>query len=285
MAENPPKKTAPKKPLKKAMSATSLTDEGASASDKELAARALPALQAMQQYAASPTYLDRLRGMNIQNPEKVQSDRLATLGRVRFAHSSSANNNSERNYGWGGENDKAKGGFVMMDKASPLSKIAHEIGHNTNRSAELLVADGARPTTATGSSLAGVESWKLVNWSKMSPEIKKRAFQLYQDSARAGVPTIQTDPTSKVGGYDEHGKDAAELKSDLDGLRYLLYQKGVTKTYGEKLDAEKLKKAMNLPDVQKDEIFQRMVKQYDPAAIIELNNTIAARKQAGSSMA
>jgi hypothetical protein len=28
-----------------------------------------------------------------------------------------------------------------------------------------------------------------------------------------------------------------------------------------------------------------MVKQYDPAAIIELNNTIAARKQAGSSMA
>jgi hypothetical protein len=130
-----------------------------------------------------------------------------------------------------------------------------------------------------------VESWKLINWAKMSPEIKKRAFQLYQDSARAGVPTIQTDPTSKVGGYDEHGKDAAELKSDLDGLRYLLYQKGVTKTYGEKLDSGKLKKAMNLPDVQKDEIFQRMVKQYDPAAIIELNNTIAARKQAGSSMA
>jgi hypothetical protein len=42
---------------------------------------------------------------------------------------------------------------------------------------------------------------------------------------------------------------------------------------------------MNLPDIQKDEIFQRMLKQYDPEAIIYLNNKIAKGKSTASNLA
>lgn len=284
MPTDPPKKKAARA-IKKTMSASALVDPGATAADKELASRALPVLQAMQDYTSSEDYLARLRGMKVDRPEDVQAERLATLGRVKFGHMTSGNNNTPRNYGWGGESDKAKGGFIAMSKESPLSKIAHEIAHNTNRSIALPVSEGARVTTATGASLAPVESWKLVNAAKMDPLIKQKAFEQFRDSAKGPYGVMVADPTASVSGYDEHGKDAAELKSDLDGLRYLLYQKGVTRKFGETLDAQKLKRAMNLPEVQKDEIFQRMLKQYNPEAIIYLNNTIAKGKSSAGNLA
>jgi hypothetical protein len=284
MPTDPPKKKAARA-AKKTMSASAMVDPGATAADKELAGRALPVLQAMQDYTSSADYLARLRGMKVDNPEAIQAERLATLGRVKFGHMTSGNNNTPRNYGWGGANDKAKGGFIAMSKESPLSKVAHEISHNTNRSIALPVSEGARATTATGASLAPVESWKLVNAAKMDPQIKAKAFEQFRDSAKGPYGVMVADPTACVSGYDEHGKDAAELKSDLDGLRYLLYQKGVTKKFGETLDPQKLKRAMNLPDIQKDEIFQRMLKQYDPEAIIYLNNKIAKGKSTASNLA
>jgi hypothetical protein len=282
--EEPPKKGSKATSLPK-LSLSNLLDEGAGESDKALAQKALPVVEAMRSYAASPLYLKRLQGMKVDRAEAIQQERVGALSRVRFGHMTSGNNNSERNYGWGGENDRAKGGYIAMSKESPLSKIAHEVGHNTNRSISLPVAEGARPTTATGVSLAPVESWKLINSANMAPEIKTKAYQGYVDSAQGPYGVMVADPTASVPGYDEHGKDAAELKSDLDGLRYLLYQKGITNSYGEALDEEKWKRATEHPEVQKDEIFQRMLRQYRPAAIIKNNNEIAKAGGEKSSLA
>jgi hypothetical protein len=280
MPTDPPKKKAA---LKKAMKASDLLDPGASEHDKKVAQTALPVLQDQLAYIGSPTYLRRLRAMGVENPEAVQQERLQATANVKFGSSKGANMNFPRN--WDGE----KSGFISVDlqtpETTPGAVIAHELNHQTSRKGAMLQSMGQTPRTATGTTMAPVESWPYFNRANLPTEMKQRAFQAYQSDGKMGI--YPTDPGTLISnaGMDEHGKDVTEHKGDMEALRYLLFKRGITKSYGEDIDGEKLKRAMQDPQIKGDKFFKRLSSKFDPAALIYLNNNVAKAQQAGSNLA
>ncbi len=106
------------------------------------------------------------------------------------------------------------------------------------------------------------------------------------------------DPFAKESKWDkeEHYSKNAPNKSafageqygDLMGVRGVLYRNGITKSFGEDLDEEKMKNAINNPEITKDPVFRRFYRRYGMKNIIELNNTIAMNnkgKDSGNRMA
>lgn len=280
MPTDPPKKKAA---LKKAMKAEDLLDQGASEHDKKVAVAALPVLQAKLAYMQSPTYLERLKKSGVENPEQVQKERVAATANVKFGSAKGTNNNFPRN--WGGE----KSGFISVDldtpDTTPGAIFAHELDHQTSRKGAMLQSMGQTPRTATGTTMAPVESWPYFNRANLPTDMKQRAFQAYQNEGRMGI--YSTDPGTLIPNaeMDEHGKDVTEHKGDMEALRYLLFKRGITKSYGEDIDGEKLKRAMQDPQIKGDKFFQRLSQKFDPAALIYLNNNVAKAPQAGSNLA
>lgn len=85
--------------------------------------------------------------------------------------------------------------------------------------------------------------------------------------------------------YDKTSKDkarfAGEQYGDLYGVRKLLLDAGITKSFGEALDEDKLNKAIANPKVTEDPMFRRFYNRYGAENLIELNNTIAQQSKPG----
>lgn len=90
--------------------------------------------------------------------------------------------------------------------------------------------------------------------------------------------------------YDKKSKDqtgfVAEQYGDLYNVRKILLDAGITKSFGEALDEEKMNKAISNPKITEDPSFRRFYKRYGAENIIELNNTIAQKgsKKKGKSL-
>ncbi len=69
---------------------------------------------------------------------------------------------------------------------------------------------------------------------------------------------------------------ADEMYGDMQGVRQLLLDSGITKSFGEELDEEKINKAILDKNVTDDPVFRRFYFRYGKDNIIKLNNTIAA---------
>jgi hypothetical protein len=275
-----------KKKAATATKAASLVDKGASEADKKVAQKALPVLQAMKAYTSSPTYLSRLKGMQVENPEAVQAARLKELGNVRFQARSGANSNSQ----WW-RDDKPGGpgkmGIIEMDPDATPYTNAHELGHQTARPAVMQKALGQSPFTATGSSLSPVEALQFFNNARMPKENYQQAHKAYQDSATQGY--YHSDPGTLTSGIDPHGREVGEFYGDLQSLRYLLYEKGITDSFGKKIDQATLEDALKRPEVkqmvEKDKTLQRLFSKFPTQKIVDLNNTIAQKGGESSNLA
>jgi hypothetical protein len=266
--------------------AASLVDKGASEADKKVAQKALPVLQAMKAYTSSPTYLSRLKGMQVENPEAVQAARLKELGNVRFQARSGANSNSQW---WRDDRPGSPGkmGIIEMDPEATPSTLAHELGHQNARPAVMQKALGQSPFTATGSSLSPVEAWKFFNRADIPKENFVEAHNAYQAFGEQGQ--YPTDPGTLTSGIDPHGREVGEFYGDLQSLRYLLYEKGITDSFGKPIDDKTLEGALQRPEVkevvEKDKTLKRLFSKFPTQKIVELNNTIAQKGGESSNLA
>jgi hypothetical protein len=77
------------------------------------------------------------------------------------------------------------------------------------------------------------------------------------------------------GRYDAHDYGAGENKADLDAVRKLLKKYNYTKNYGDDITPEIFQKALDDKRVNQNEHLQRMRKNFDDKAIINLNNRVA----------
>jgi len=75
---------------------------------------------------------------------------------------------------------------------------------------------------------------------------------------------------------------SGEQYGDLMGVRNLLYKSGITKSFGEELNKEKLDKALKDKKVNDDPVFKRFLFRYGVDNVIQLNNTIAMNSQSMS---
>jgi hypothetical protein len=90
------------------------------------------------------------------------------------------------------------------------------------------------------------------------------------------------------GSFDEHylnSKDpnflakendiASETYGDLTAVRHLLYKNKITKDFGEDIDANKIKKALENDKIKNEPSFKRMMMRFGPNKTVILNNHIA----------
>jgi len=80
-------------------------------------------------------------------------------------------------------------------------------------------------------------------------------------------------------GMDSHTIDPDENYADLNSLRYLMYKQGIYDTRKGPMSMEHLQKAMSDPYIKKQFTFKRMLENFEPENIVELNNKVAKNKQ------
>ena len=88
-----------------------------------------------------------------------------------------------------------------------------------------------------------------------------------------------TNPKSVYGKFfptEMHKISAQENAGDLGAFRKLLFDKGVTKQYGEDINMNSLKKALKNPSIKKEPHVKRLLESFDEKSLIELNNAVAA---------
>jgi hypothetical protein len=145
--------------------------------------------------------------------------------------------------------DKA---MEMIDKMSGVGKILPESDRVNTQYWDSIVSKKGKKPVSSGLNIAEMD--KFV-------ELAKPADERSKDVHFSNI----TDPQ----------KFSSEQYGDLMGVRSLLYKSGITKSFGEKLDKDKLDKALNNSKIKADPVFKRFLFRYGPENTIELNNTIA----------
>lgn len=68
----------------------------------------------------------------------------------------------------------------------------------------------------------------------------------------------------------------SESKADLDALRYQMYKKGIYDTSKGNMDEATMNKALADPEIKNSFITKRLLQNFDPKSLIQMNNTIAS---------
>ncbi len=261
-----------------------ITDKTASESAKNIA-----------DYVSSPLYAKR----QANNPEEYIGDNLTDEQKVDFQNSIAAAKTEARlnqlrktkyniQDSFKNEYDDLKNEITLSQKNVP-SNIAHEQGHAITSDYYLKDKKGrivydkdnnpiiVNPETLSSDkynseqfTLGGLDKKnKSVGFSLNNSEIKKFT-DLANETFRQGDVH-----------YDKNKRGfASEQYGDLTGFRTLLQDNGITKSFGEELDNEKMQKALQNKNITTNPVFKRLFSRYGEKNIIELNNTIAMNKSA-----
>ncbi len=206
-------------------------------------------------------------------------------------------------------------GSLNLSEKLPLSVLAHEAGHSniyysiplTEEQKSLMAKNNGILPAEDRRYMPEAESSDIVNSSEyykttkgrsltdvakdVSPFLNQKEVDKFIKLAKPMYTSdiakaIQSDsvflPQSKWANDPHYDKDslrpaefANEQYGDLMGVRKLLLKNGITKSFGEDLDDEKMQKAINNTEITKDPLFRRFYRRYGKDNIIELNNTIA----------
>lgn len=225
-------------------------------------------------YMQSKEYADRLAMQGEKDVSTVVGNRQEALKNIEFF--AGPKGSSSAIYYAGNPT-------VQLAEGSDKSILAHEIGHVTSG----LKSFSKSPTEGGDMYQSPTEAWQFIARNKnITDKQRKQIGKEYMSNARWNL--YSTDPayqTMQREGYDVHDVGAFESKADLDAVRYLLKEKGITKKYGQKIDEETFKKALNNKEINKTKVFQRMRKNFSDKDIIELNNTIAKAESKPSNQA
>lgn len=225
-------------------------------------------------YMQSNEYANRLAMQGEKDISNVVRDRQEALKNIEF-FSGPEGSSSSIYY--------AGNPTVQLAQGSDKSILAHEIGHVTSG----LKTFSKSPTQGGGLYQSPTEAWQFIARNKnITDKQRKEIGKEYMSNAKYNL--YSTDPAYKPmqrEKYDVHDVGAFESKADLDAVRYLLKEQGITKKYGQNIDEETFKKALNNKQINKNKVFQRMRKNFSDKDIIELNNTIAKTATAPSNQA
>ena len=79
--------------------------------------------------------------------------------------------------------------------------------------------------------------------------------------------------------YNTHNLSPIENKADIDALRGLLNDNGITQRFGQNIDINTLQKALKNPKIAGDKHIKRLLNNFEKKDIVELNNIIAKQQQ------
>jgi hypothetical protein len=231
-------------------------------------------------YIKSPEYKKRLVKQGVKNPESVIKQRLKKLDEIEYSAGPAGLMYMFTNP----KQTQPIPALSIKETSSPYTKM-HELSHVTNygdmifspeRAASNMYLTAGDEGTSTGKGMSVDEYLYVINKSNVNPEIKKKINQNAEKNKKQGLFANPVEGTGIAG--DEHYYNPSEFKSDLDAVRLLLNDAGLTKKFGESITEEVINKAMKDPKVSKEEHFIRMIKNFSKKGLIDVNNNIAIAK-------
>ena len=201
------------------------------------------AKKAKEDYLNSPLYKERLSKF-YSNSESVRQGRLGALKKVDVELSSTKASQSipEENR-------------IIYNVNDPKSTFTHELSHITGASAK------TRPMSRMESNEFFMRNKNL----KANPTL--------QTAAMKGEYNPNTDE------YNTHNISPIESKSDIDALRGLLKDNGITQKFGQNIDINTLQRALQNQKIAGDKHIIRLLNNFEKKDIVELNNIIAKQQQ------
>jgi hypothetical protein len=107
-------------------------------------------------------------------------------------------------------------------------------------------------------------------------------YKEIRDFGEQGIPKNQmaTSLASVMAGaYDPHDYSPTENKADLDAVRHLFKKYNYTKSYGDDITPALWDRALKDKKINSNQHLQRMRKNFDDKAIINLNNRVASNEK------
>ena len=271
MPDKEPKKINPSKYNRGWTTANGWKPSGADLAVRKMAEKLI---QDKLEYVQSKEYADRLEMQGEKDIPLVVGNRQEALKNIEFF--AGPKGSSAAMYYNGSPT-------VQLAEGSDKSVLAHEIGHVTSG----LKSFSNSPREGGDMYQSPAEAWQFIARNKnLTDKQRKEIGKDYMYNAKSNL--YSTDPayeTMQRKGYDVHDVGAFESKADLDAVRYLLKEQGITKKYGQKIDEEAFKKALNNKEINKTKVFQRMRRNFSDKDIIELNNIIAKSESKVSNQA
>lgn len=244
--------------------------------EKEGAKKRIPAIKSkLASYIQSPTYKKRLETQGVKNPDKVIKDRLQKLGEVEVSQGMSPS----LAYIFTGPNQKERKPALTVKGKDSEYTMMHELSHTTNYGDIFFDPNKNKygknigdANTASGKGMSQNEMMFLVNKSTLPDKVKKEIAGRAKEGAEKWG-TFQ-NPTEGMAG-EAHSFDPSEFKSDLDAVRLLFNDYGITQKFGQDIDEATIEKALKNPKVANEPHFQRLLKNFGKKNIIEINNKVA----------
>jgi hypothetical protein len=234
------------------------------------------------EYTKSPVYKRRLERAGVQNVDELISKRVSALEKTKTQKATQFQSNSTT----GGESP-----VITMEEGMSPYTLQHEIVHASKGGGESIDSYGS-PFKAKGTQMTPAESFLFYNRNKnLSQKIKgsnktmkeEMYAQYTQDPSVASQsyynPEIAKTMYGKQFPTEMHKISAQENAGDLGAFRKLLFDKGVTKQYGEDIDMKKIQKALSNPSIKKEPHVQRLLESFDEKSLMELNNAVAGMRK------
>lgn len=147
---------------------------------------------------------------------------------------------------------------VALQPDSQAPVIAHELGHIT----------GARSPGAEGTAM-------VLNFAEQG-EIMSRNKHVQKLAKEIGRPILTSRQLPiEIDVHNTHTYSPWENKADIEGLRYIFFNNGITKKYGDNITPEQFKKALQNPKIANELQIKRLKANFEDKDIIELNNILA----------
>lgn len=243
------------------------------------------------QYIKSPLYKKRLEMQGVKNPDKVVKERVEKLNSIE----TSVGPSSSLSYIFTKPNQKERVPALTVKQKDSDYTAMHEISHVTNYgdvffdptiNKSAAVGNTKKfgdMDSASGKGMSVNEMLYIADRSNMLPKYKNYLHAVAESNKKSGS---FLNPAESITGVDTHGLDPSELKSDLDAVRLLFNDYGITKSFGADIDEATIEKALKNPKIANEPHFQRMLKQFSKKKIVEINNSVAKNNGlAGSTMA
>jgi hypothetical protein len=127
----------------------------------------------------------------------------------------------------------------------------------------------------------------LIGMKKSMNLTKNSAYnnEFYKGTRDFGEQGIRKDMMATslgeimAGKFDPHDYSPTENKADLDAVRHLLKKHNYTGSYGDDITPALWEKALKDKRINSNQHLQRMRKNFDDKAIINLNNRVASNEK------
>lgn len=238
----------------------------------------------MMQYISSPTYKNRLVKMGVKNPDELIKGRLERLKSTVIKAGPQAKQVDV--YDPKTQKDIPN---VILSKDDDKYVKAHELGHVVGGNSRYKVDEF---NEALPSQLSPKETWMFYNRNNWLQGVDKRYGEgrestrlqdLWQDTVTVeggqpkfakGYPDPALDAYGQMG---QHYMSSTENYGDLNAIRQVLLDKGITQQFGDAITPEMWQKVLQDKTLSNQEHIKRMRQNFSDDAIIQLNNTIAKK--------